>query len=505
MTPTLRILSWNVRHATREIPLPAAFYAAVAQLAPEVLILNEFKDGPSRLAMRSELAKQGLPHCLVSQDRKGFNQVLIASSTPVREGDLQCAANPDGHATTNFLHVALPSKNLEIVGFRAPAYSSKAERSVYWQELVGIMKQASERDIIFAGDFNSDPAVRGSDAHRYLPDLRSEGWQVSEPTGGWSFASGTRIDHAAAAPKLELRRCEYVQNAGGIVLADSQKGNRVSDHAALLLEVGWADRPRTATRTGFAPLSDAPNGSTCEFAPCGSQRWLQVAAELAPDMLQRALAQTGAIESGEWIEWRSPRAANGFQEYRDTAMLQLLGIRELPRRHLSSFWPPGGPIWDGLGLSDKGRVILIEAKAHIAEAASTPCRASEAALDHIRRSLEEARSYLAPRSNADWSCTFYQYANRLAFLYFLSVLNGVNTRMVFLHFCKAPDVRSPESPDEWKGATELIHTLLGLPSDLSRHGVYHAYIQVPELAAAARMRLGDGKHVSTTLARHAGE
>jgi len=163
--------------------------------------------------------------------------------------------------------------------------------------------------------------------------------------------------------------------------------------------------------------------------------------------------------------------------------MRCLGIKELPGRRLSDFWPNRGPVWDALGRSSKGSLILLEAKAHIPEAASPRSMASKDSLERIEKSLSEARRYFAPRAKAEWSGNLYQYANRLAFQYFFSNLNGLPSRLVFLNFCNAEDVRGPESEEEWHGATRLIHALLGLPDDLREKGVHHAFVDVRSLAA----------------------
>jgi hypothetical protein len=183
------------------------------------------------------------------------------------------------------------------------------------------------------------------------------------------------------------------------------------------------------------------------------------------------------------MTWGSPLAAKKYEEYRDGAVLRCLGIKELSKRQLADFWPNRGPVWDALGRSRKGNLILLEAKAHIAEAASPRSMASEDSLRHIKRSLEESRKYFAPRAKAEWSGSLYQYANRLAFQYFFSKLNGLPSRLVFLNFCNAADVHGPESEEEWHGATRLIHALLGLPDDLSGKGVHHAFVDVRSLLA----------------------
>ena len=52
--------------------------------------------------------------------------------------------------------------------------------------------------------------------------------------------------------------------------------------------------------------------------------------------------------------------------------------------------------------------------------------------------------------------------------------------IVFLYFINATETDGPSSILEWEGATRLLHAVLGLPKDLKRHDVYHAYIDVNE-------------------------
>ena len=220
-----------------------------------------------------------------------------------------------------------------------------------------------------------------------------------------------------------------------------------------------------------------------QYASDGSQRWLQIAVDKTPALLDSALRQAGAIGPDETISWKSPLKADGFTEYRDLAALRLINADPLPKRTLTQFWPRRGPVWDALGVSSAGTRILVEAKAHIPEAASPPSQASEASLVHIRQSLAEARKFYAPKAKADWSGNLYQYANRLAFQYLLNHLNGLPCKLIFLDFLNDKYMDGPNSRLEWKGATRLIHALLGLPQDLRKDGVFHAYLDVRELEA----------------------
>jgi hypothetical protein len=175
------------------------------------------------------------------------------------------------------------------------------------------------------------------------------------------------------------------------------------------------------------------------------------------------------------MTWHSPLESDAFREYRDGAALAKARIAEL-RHPLNSFWPSRGPVWDAIGTTEDGKPIFVEAKAHIPEAVSPPTKASPTSQTLIRRSLARARHFYAPRAKADWDRYFYQYANRLAHQYFLRELNGVRSTFVFLYFLNAEDMLGPVREEEWHGASRLIHAVLGLPKDLTRHGVFDAFL-----------------------------
>ena len=69
------------------------------------------------------------------------------------------------------------------------------------------------------------------------------------------------------------------------------------------------------------------------------------------------------------------------------------------------------------------------------------------------------------KPGCDWSKRFYRYANRLAHLYFLRVLNKKPAYLVFVYFVNDTQMKGPESREEWEGAIKLLNTFL----DLKRH------------------------------------
>jgi hypothetical protein len=218
----------------------------------------------------------------------------------------------------------------------------------------------------------------------------------------------------------------------------------------------------------------------------GSQKWLQVAVNESPHELRLALQRSGAIGASASVSWRCPLQEHNYREFRDMAALAKVDIAgDRLRIPLGSFWPKNGPVWDALGVSSDAVSLFLEAKAHIPEAATPGTTASERSRARITASLREARRYFAPGASADWSSMFYQYANRLAHHYFLSRINRIQTRLVFLYFVNAVDISGPASEEEWRGAIALIHAALGLRADLRRFGVFEAFLDVKRLADKA--------------------
>lgn len=195
----------------------------------------------------------------------------------------------------------------------------------------------------------------------------------------------------------------------------------------------------------------------------GSQHRLQVIVNSNPNILTDKLRGPLGLKGDDSIIWRSPLASDAYSEYSDGQFLKVLGLDgKLRNRSLESFWPHGGPVWDGLATTDRGDVILVEAKAHLSEMSSSGSRASELALAQIRRSLDETRDFLGVTTGSDWSGTYYQYTNRLAHLYLLRVLNNIPAWLVFVYFLNDTEMNGPKSMLTWKNKIAQMHHQLGL-------------------------------------------
>lgn len=198
----------------------------------------------------------------------------------------------------------------------------------------------------------------------------------------------------------------------------------------------------------------------------GSQKWLQHFVENQPQALQpKGLPP---------LTWISPRAADDFAEYMDATFLAKLDLADLSPA-LPAFWPASGPRWDGLARADKN-VVLVEAKAHIAEALSTPSAATApASRALVAASLARVKLALSADDRSDWSRCFYQYANRIAHLWWLRD-QGVAAHLLFVGFVNAPDMPHPASAEAWDALFQAANHALGLsPSHALSRYIHHVH------------------------------
>ena len=212
----------------------------------------------------------------------------------------------------------------------------------------------------------------------------------------------------------------------------------------------------------------------------GSLRQIQRLINQCPELLNNEIRAKFELSHKLPIEWRSPLASDEYAEYRDQAFLNLLDItvRETP---LKDFRPTGGPQWDALGKTEDGRILLVEAKSHILEVLSHLGAKSPQSLERINESLNRTRRDLNVKTSNDWTSPFYQYANRVAHLYFFRELNDVPAYLIFLYFLNDKTIGGPKSKDEWLGAIKLIHSYLGVGRHKLSKYMTEIFIDVQEI------------------------
>lgn len=197
----------------------------------------------------------------------------------------------------------------------------------------------------------------------------------------------------------------------------------------------------------------------------GSLKWIQRAVETRPEVLAHPdLAP---------IDWVSPLRNDAFAEYRDGAFLKRLNLSWL-ENELAEFWPRRGPQWDALGLAGD-KIVLVEAKARVPEFVSPACQASESSLLKIRTSFDRVKDALGVESHFDWTQRYYQYANRIAHLWWLRH-SGVDAQLLFVDFLNAKEVAGPSDIETWQSAYTAADLQLGLsgnhPLSAFMHHIY---------------------------------
>lgn len=178
------------------------------------------------------------------------------------------------------------------------------------------------------------------------------------------------------------------------------------------------------------------------------------------------------------IKWVSPLEKEDYLEYQDKEFLEVIGNPQL-EKDLLSFWPEGGPVWDALAIfptneEDKNGVILLEAKSYIGELAAC-CKAKNQSRDKITKTFERIKDTLGVPANAPWMEEYYQYANRLAHLYFLRIVQKIPSWLVFLYFIGDLEQGGPTRKEEWYTAIDDIKETLSLQH---HHGLSDYIINV---------------------------
>lgn len=208
----------------------------------------------------------------------------------------------------------------------------------------------------------------------------------------------------------------------------------------------------------------------------GSLKWIQRAVNERWDSLEAPLLEALGTDA---IEWTSPLIGDAYAEYRDDSFLARIGQAGLAD-DLKAFWPARGPQWDALGVTSTGDVLLVEAKAHIAEMCSPGTAAGPASRARIEQALDEVAVRLGARPDrAAWSMHFYQLANRIAHLDFLRQ-RGVRAWLVLVNFLDDKDMHGPTTEEAWDAAYAVAFHVMGLRlrHPLSRY-ILHVYPAVP--------------------------
>ena len=149
-----------------------------------------------------------------------------------------------------------------------------------------------------------------------------------------------------------------------------------------------------------------------------------------------------------------------------------------------AWWPHGSGImnWDAVGRGrDTSGVdcwVLVEAKGNFSELGSD-CGAGPKSLARISDALDETKTAFGASPTANWTNGYYQHANRLAVLYFLTK-HDVDAQLVNVYFYGSTksDSLSPQTASEWQPAITAMKTHLGLDQHDYEHRAHDVFIDM---------------------------
>lgn len=144
--------------------------------------------------------------------------------------------------------------------------------------------------------------------------------------------------------------------------------------------------------------------------------------------------------------------------------------------------------WDGIFWVDKA-VYLVEAKAHTEEIKSHYGATKKSSISEIDRCLEETRKSFNISSTNDWKKTYYQMANRIAFLHLLEKHN-IKARLVNIYFVNGyekkvvPPVSGKSyiiqnknaSIEDWEKAIKEEEDYLGISNLINSKKIFSVFV-----------------------------
>ena len=119
----LRIATWNLHHQGCYYPMQNNTVAFLSSLGAGVVVLTEFFPNKKHDAFFEALKEVGYVYRQMSLSVGGKNRTIIISRLPFTLGDIPPPEFQDA-AASNFLHIHLNERHMDIIGLRMPCYKS---------------------------------------------------------------------------------------------------------------------------------------------------------------------------------------------------------------------------------------------------------------------------------------------------------------------------------------------------------------------------------------------
>ncbi len=244
----MRIVAWNIRAGGGE--RADAIVRQLAEWAPDVVALSEFRATPPSRALAAALLADGLPHQLVTADPRAprTNALLVASRWPLRR--IRVGSAP--REPRRWLAAAVQGPLPLILGAMHVPNRVSGRKYPFLDAVLACARRWRRGPALFIGDTNSGRRVEDEEAPAF--SAREEGWIDALGHCGWADAfrhlradaraytwyspngrNGFRIDQAFVNAAL-LARLEDAAYVWGRRVRRARR-DALSDHAALLVDL----------------------------------------------------------------------------------------------------------------------------------------------------------------------------------------------------------------------------------------------------------------------------
>jgi hypothetical protein len=219
--------------------------------------------------------------------------------------------------------------------------------------------------------------------------------------------------------------------------------------------------------------------------------------------LSKKVAEAVAGQDVEWLDFGFSQENVPLRDDREFVGLEFIQDTQAQERW-KSFWPQTGNAqnWDAVGKIHFGETaewLLVEAKGHIGEIESKCGATSQASRQVISLALEKTSKAFGNTQQPieNWLSPYYQYANRLAVLYFLmrECSPAVNARLLFIYFYgeNREGCDCPQNEQEWLPAIQKMTDWLGIEKhcELAQR-VHHLFLPINPIGIGVRKKSNGG-------------
>lgn len=151
----MKVLCWNINHRICEKPMHPLIFELIRSTSLDVILFNEFVDGPSRREFKTFLSDQGFQYHHTTPTHGRHNQIFIA--TKAEHTLLSPTRNPPIEPIASNQCI-FDCSQVVFYTLRVPAYKTINEKRLAWSYYLNEINALKPNVVV--GDFNIDSKAK---------------------------------------------------------------------------------------------------------------------------------------------------------------------------------------------------------------------------------------------------------------------------------------------------------------------------------------------------------